>query len=237
LVYKGGFIMDSVQLKLFTITAVTLLLKFILIIVFFLLGWLIAYLFRNLTDWLAKKTNIDNFCEKVGISEFLKKGQVTYTPGKLISMAAFWVILIIFILLGINMMGVKVSEMVLDRFEAIIPDLIGGLFIFVIGCLLIIFTGNFAQTLASNANIMQAALLGRSIKWIGTIFLAVLILDYLGIGEKTIVFTFQVIFAGAIFASAIAFGMGCKDIVKENVEQFIKTIRDRNQPKGPDLEG
>ncbi len=229
--------MDIVQIKLFAMTVIMFVLRFILIIVFFLLAWLLAYLLRNLTDWLLKKSNFDNFCDRVGISEFLKKGQVTYTPGKLISVVVFWVILIIFIFVGINMMGVKVSEMVLDRFEAIIPDLIGGLFIFIVGSLLIIFTGNFAQTLASNANFMQASLLGKFIKWIGTIFLAVLILDYLGIGEKTIVFAFQAIFAGVIFASAIALGMGCKDIVKENVEQLIKNIRDRNQPKGPDLEG
>ncbi|MCM8788395.1 MAG: hypothetical protein NC907_01250 [Candidatus Omnitrophica bacterium] len=229
--------MDTVQIKLFATTMIVFLLKFFLIIVFFLFGWLLAYLFRNLTDWLIKKSNLDNFCEKVGISEFLKKGQVTYTPGKLIGVVVFWVIMIIFILLGINMMGGNVSEMVFDRVEGIIPDLIGGLFIFVVGSLLIIFIGNFVQTLASNANFIQAPLLGKSIKSIGIIFLAVLILDYLGIGEKTIVFAFQTIFAGIIFATAIAFGMGCKDIVKENVEQLIKNIRDRNQPKGPDLEG
>lgn len=229
--------MDIVQIKLFAMTVVMFLLNVILIIIFFLLGWLVAYLLRNLTDRLLNKSNFDNFCEKIGISEFLRKGQVSYTPGKLISVVVFWIILIIFILLGINIMGVKISEMVLEKFEAIIPNLIGGLFIFVIGSLLIIFTGNFAQTLASNANFMHASLLGRSIKWIGTIFLAILILDYLGIGEKTIVFAFQAIFAGIIFALAIAFGMGCKDIVKENVEYLMKTIRDRNQPKGPDLEG
>lgn len=229
--------MDTIEIKDFMITVVVFVLKLVLVVLFFILGWLISYLLKEFFEWVLRKSGFDRLCERAGITEFLKKGQVSYTPCKLVATFIFWVSILIIIFLGIHMMNVKVSGIILERFAEIIPHLIGGVFIFIVGTLIVVFAGNFAQTLANNANFAYAMFLGKGIKWAGITLLVVLILDFLGIGEKTIVFAFQVIFAGFIFALAIAFGMGCKDIVKENVEQLITTIRDRNQPGGPDLEG
>ncbi|MCM8760087.1 MAG: hypothetical protein NC906_10015 [Candidatus Omnitrophica bacterium] len=229
--------MELIGIKDFAITIAVFFVKLILVVLFFFLGWIVSYLLREFFDWFFRKIGFEKFCDKTGITEFLKKGQVSYTPSKLFASFIFWISILIIIFLGINIMNIKISSVILEKFAEMIPQLLGGIFIFIVGTLLVIFAGNFAQTLANNANFMHASLLGKGIKIIGIVFLAVLVLDFLGIGEKTIVYAFQVIFAGIIFASAIALGMGCKDIVKENAEQILRNLRERNQPGGPDLEG
>ncbi|HOK80055.1 MAG TPA: hypothetical protein PK303_06150 [bacterium] len=229
--------MEMIGIKDFLITVAVFVVKLILVVLFFILGWLVSYLLREFSEWLLKKLGFERFCEKIGITEFLKKGQVSYTPCKLIATCVFWISVLIILFLAINLMNIKVSAIILEKFAEMIPTLLGGVFIFIVGTLLVVFAGNLAQTLANNANFSYSSALGKGIKIIGIVFLVILVLDFLKIGEKTIVFAFQAIFAGIVFASALALGMGFKDIVKENAEQLIKSIRDRKQPKGPDLEG
>lgn len=229
--------MELTGIKDFFITIAVFVIKLILVVLFFILGWIVSYLLREFAEWLLRKSGFENFCEKTGITEFLKKGQVTYTPCKLFATFIFWISMVIILFLGINLMNIKVSTIILERFAEMIPNLLGGVFIFIVGTLLIVFAGNLAQTFANNANFAYSNALGKGIKIIGIVFLVILVLDFLNIGEKTIVFAFQTIFAGIVFASAIALGMGFKDIVKENAEQFINSLKDKNHPKGPDLEG
>ena len=208
-------------------------------VVFLLLCWLIAYLLRTLVDWALRKIGFDRFCDRTGISEFLRKGQVSYTPAKLVAVFIYWLILIMILVSVAALVGARPFDLIMEKMVQNIPNFTGGLLLFITGILVVNFIGNFIQTLANNAEFSQSNALSRGIKGVGILFVLMMTLEFMGIGEKTFVFSFQVIFAGIIFALALAFGLGCKDIIQKSVERILKKIQEGNgnTPKGPDLEG
>lgn len=231
--------MDWLEFKSMLTTVVNFIPRILFLVIFFILCWLIAYLLRNLVDWILRKIGFDRFCDRSGISEFLRKGQVSYTPTKLVAVFVYWLIIIIILISGATLVGAKPFDLMMEKMVQNIPNFTGGLLLFVIGVLVVNFIGNFIQTIANNANFPQVSILSRGVKGIGLLFIVMMALEFMGIGEKTFIFSFQVIFAGIIFALALAFGLGCKDIIQKHVERSLKKMRERNEntPKGPDLEG
>ena len=231
--------MNWLEFKLMLAEVANFIPKVLFLVLFFVLCWLVAYFLRNLIDWILRKVGFDRFCDRAGISEFLKKGQVSYTPAKLIAVLVYWLIIIVVLLSGAALIGVRPFDLVIEKIIQSLPNLAGGLLLFVAGILVVNFIVNFIQTIANNANFSQTGILGRSVKAIGILFILVVTLEFMGIGGRTFIFSFQVIFAGIIFALALAFGLGCKDIIQKQVERILKKIQEENGniPKGPDLEG
>lgn len=231
--------MDWLEFKSMLPVMVNFIPKILFLVVFLVLCWLIAYLLRNFVDWALRNIGFDRFCDRAGISEFLRKGQVDYTPAKLMAVFVYWLIIIIILVSVAALIGAKPFDLMMEKMVQNIPNFTGGLLLFIIGVLIVNFIGNFIHTLANNANFPQADALSRGVKGIGILFILMVTLEFTGIGEKTLVFSFQVIFAGIIFALALAFGLGCKDIIQKHVERILKKIQEGNgnTPKGPDLEG
>ncbi|MBU2495330.1 MAG: hypothetical protein KJ935_02350 [Candidatus Omnitrophica bacterium] len=231
--------MDWLEFKSMLTTVVIFIPKILFLVIFFVLCWLIAYLLRNLVDWVLRKIGFDSFCNRTGISEFLRKGQVSYTPAKLAAVFVYWLIIVIILISGTMLIGAKPFDLMMEKIIQNLPNFTGGLLLFVIGVLVVNFIGNFIQTLANNANFPQAGVLSQSVKGIGILFILMVALEFMGIGEKTFIFSFQVIFAGIVFALALAFGLGCKDIIQKYIERLLKKMQEGNgnTPKGPDLEG
>ena len=109
----------------------------------------------------------------------------------------------------------------------------------IIGSVIVIFVGNFVQTIASNAAFPHSNLLSRAIKWVGIIFVLLLSFENFNLGSKVLSSTFLIILAAIAFGVSLAFGIGCKDIAREIMEKFLRNLEEKNKkgPKGPDLEG
>ncbi|MFH2067897.1 MAG: hypothetical protein ABII89_00315 [Candidatus Omnitrophota bacterium] len=231
--------MDWLEFKSMLVAAINFIPRILFLVLFFVLCWLIAYFLRNLVDWILRKIGFDRFCDRIGISEFLRKGRVSYTPAKLIAVFVYWLIIIIVLVSGTALIGVSPFDLVIEKIIQNLPNLAGGLLLFMVGVLVVNFIVNFIQTIANNANFPQTGILSRSVKAVGILFILMVTLEFMGIGGRTFIFSFQVIFAGIIFALALAFGLGCKDIIQKKVERILKKIQEEseNTPKGPDLEG
>ncbi len=231
--------MDLMELKLMLENLLKFLPKFFGALLFFVVGWGAAYLLRSVIDWFLGVIKFDSFAERVGFSSFLKKGRVGYTPSKLVAVSAYWLVIILVLFAGMMLLGIHTTGVAFEQIEARLPYFVGALFILIVGILVVNFLGNFIQTLANNARLPYADAVGRAVKIVGFIFLAILTLEFVGIGEKTLIFAFQVLFAGIVFALALAFGMGCKDIVRDSVQHLLGHFdagRD-DKPDRSDMEG
>lgn len=199
-------------------------------------GCFAALLARVLASRLFKLIRFDSVSEKTGFSEFLRKGNVSYTPSSLIGRLIFWVVLLSTLFQVSRLLDISVMNAVYDRTLAWLPSFLAALFIVAIGAILVSFFANFAGTLAGNAALPNPRLLTRLIKYGGNLFVVVIALDEVGFGKSIVSSMFLLFFAALMFGTALAFGLGCKDIAKDALVKFLKTLRDQDQ-RGTDLEG
>jgi hypothetical protein len=201
-------------------------------------GGAAAYLLRLILSWLLGLVRFNRACDKVGISEFLRKGQVIYQPSRLVGIIAYWTVLLVALFQIARILDIKVVTSFSDRLAAIVPGLLAAVFIGIIGLVMISFIGNFVMTVARTAAFPHAALLARVVKTAGYILVLGLALEQIDLSKTMISSMLQILFAAVAFGLALAFGLGCKDMARDAATRFLQNLREKRRADGrPDLEG
>lgn len=203
-----------------------------------LLGWLIAIFLRFAASKALALVKFDAMSVKTGLTSFLRKGNVLYSPSKLVGAFCYWISLVITFFAMSRRLDLQVVNSLFDRFLGILPSILAAVFIVVIGMIVISFVSNFVLTIARNASTPNARLLGRTIKYVGNILVVYIALDQVGLGKTILSSMFQLVFAAVVFGFALAFALGCKDLARETMQRFLANLREKERiSKGTDLEG
>ena len=201
-------------------------------------GWLAAVLLRLILWRLLDLVRFNKLCDRLGISEFLRKGQVRHGPSQLIGFIAYWTMLLVTLFQISRVLDIKVVTSFSQRLADIVPGVLAGAFIGVIGLVVVSFVGNFVMTLARNAGFPHAPLLSRVVKIAGYILVAGLALTQVDLGRTLISTMVQILFAAVAFGLALAFGLGCKDLARDAASRWLQNLREKRRSDGrSDLEG
>ena len=201
-------------------------------------GWLLAYFGRFILRRGLKLLHFETFSARVGLAEFLRKGGIRYTAVELAGVLAYWVILAVTFIRISRILDLGIVREISQQILIIVPSAIAAIFIVIVGVVLVTFLATFAMTLARNAAIPNAQLISKFIKYVGIGIVIAIAFDQVGFG-KTILGPMILMFFGAVvFGIALAFGLGCKDIARSAMDQFLRGLKERQQgAKGTDLEG
>ncbi|MFH1702560.1 MAG: hypothetical protein ABIB41_03875 [Nitrospirota bacterium] len=191
-------------------------------ILIFISGILLGLIFRTIFLRVFRAIRIDRFSERSGFAEMLKRGGIKEPISLLISRIIGWLTIISFSILSLRSLNVPAIERILEKFILYLPNVFVAAVILFIGYLLGNFLGRTALVAAVNAGMKLAGLIGRLVKLTVLLLAMTMALEQLGIGRKTIVISFAIIYGGIVLALAIAFGLGGKDVAKEYLEKKIK---------------
>lgn len=191
-------------------------------IVVIVLGFFIAWIVKSILIKLLGIINADKFCQRVGLTDSLKKGGLRDSPSILISKAIYWFIVVSFVIMSLYALRLPAIEELLEKFFLYLPNIFVALVIIVTGGLL----GNFfsrATLIASvNAGIRYSGLISRVVKTGILILTTTMALEQLGIGKDTVIVAFTILFGGFVFALSLAFGLAGKDIAQEYLRKRLK---------------
>jgi hypothetical protein len=202
------------------------------------LGWLAACIVRFAISKLLFLVRFDKLGKRAGLSEFLRKGHVRYTPSQLVGVIAYWVALLSAFLLVARTLDVEIYRALSEKLVQAVPNLFAGILVAIVGYLVVSFIANFILTIALNASIKGASLLSRAIKWLGVVIVVTMALEQIGLGRSLVEFIFQVLLGAMVFGAALAFGLGCKDMAKEFLQKVLRNLHEQERGAGKqDLEG
>ena len=197
-----------------------------------------AFLLRFACWKLLPLIRFDLLCARIGISEFLRKGQVSRQPSRLVGTFVYGVVLVVTFFQVSRQLDIEVVTSFSRDIAASVPHLLAAFFIVLVGLVVVSFIGNFVMTVARNAAYPHARLVSRAVKVAGIVLVLSLALDQLNLSRSLITTLFQILFAAAALAAALAFGLGCKDLARDAMQRFLRNLREKERAgKGPDLEG
>lgn len=171
---------------------------------------------------------LDRLSERIGLVQILKRGGIGESFSRLMSKLAYWVVLISFIIMGLDALKIPAVENLLREFWLYLPNVIVAGLVILLGYLLGNFLGRAALIASVNAGVAIAGLLGKFVKFTVFIMAATMALELLGIGEETVLIAFAVVFGGVVLALSIAFGFGGRHIAKEYIDRMLKEKRDKD---------
>ncbi len=198
-------------------------------IVLIVVGFLIAWLLRMLITRAGQILKLDILTERVGLIQIIHKSGIKDPFSKLFGKLIYWVVLISFIIMGLNAFQVPAVENILSTFLLYLPNVIVAGIILFLGYLLGNFLGRAALIASVNAGLAVSGLVGRLVKYTVFIMAVAMALELLGIGEDTVLIAFAIVFGGVVLALAIAFGLGGRDAAKEYIDKMLKEEKEEDK--------
>ena len=216
-------IMESVREMLTRVAGV--LPKLIGVLIILVVGWLIAKLIEAVVVRGLKLVRLDTLSEKAGAANFLAKGGVKYTLAELIGVLIYWIVMLVVMVTALNTLQLTVAAELLNTVVTYVPNIIIAIFILVIGMFISTLLGATVRTAAGNAGIEQAKMLGHISQMVVIVFAIVISLQQLKIATGVIENVINITFATIGIAVAIAFGLGCKDLAGQFMEDLMEKMR------------
>jgi hypothetical protein len=171
-------------------------------------GWLFAKALRFAVERALRAVNFNVLTERAGTDNFLRQAGMRGDTTTLFGIVAFWLAVLAALIIAFNGLGLTYITDLLGRVVVFTPKLLITMLIVVFGSYCARFVGNAVQTYCLDAQIPDADMLGRIVRYVIMTFVVMIALSQIEIGGDIVQRTFLIILAGIMLALALAFGLG-----------------------------
>ncbi|MBN1526692.1 MAG: hypothetical protein JW919_03805 [Candidatus Omnitrophica bacterium] len=188
-------------------------------------GWLIAKLLETIVVKVLKAIKLDMASEKAGVANVLAQGDIKITLSELIGGIIYWLIMLVVAVTVLNALNLAVAANLLSRLVEYVPNILAAIFVLVLGSFLATFVSAVVRTTANNAGVKNSKFLSQISQTIIVIFSVIIAVEQLNIATAFIALTVNIILASLGLGIALAFGLGCKDMVGKMVADYMNKMK------------
>lgn len=214
-------ILGEVSRAIFTQMAEVIIAMFLLIGLLFA-GLVFSYLVKAGVIGALKVLRFEKVFLKVMPARILERTGIKFSATEAIGTIFYWIGLLISLSVILNATGLTMAADLVNKVILYTPNAIAAIFILVFGTLGASFLNNIIRVLAANAGIDKANALGKISEVIAVIFVSVMVLEQLKINVKILETAIGIMLGSAGLAMAVAFGLGCKDIIGKFIAGIVE---------------
>jgi hypothetical protein len=174
-------------------------------------GWLFAKAARFAVERALRAVNFGVLTERAGTDNFLRQAGMRGDTTTLFGLVAFWLVVLAALIIAFNGLGLTYITDLLGRAVLFTPKLLVAMLLIIFGSYCARFVGNAVQTYCVDAQIPDADILARLVRYLIMTLVVMIALSQVEIGGDIVQRTFLIILAGLMLALALAFGLGGKD--------------------------
>lgn len=197
------------------------------------LGWLLAKAVRFAVVRALRAINFNVLTRRAGIDGFLEQGGVEGDTGDLLGWIAYWIVIVLALVIAFNGLGLEYITELLGRVLAFLPRVALAVFVLAIGLYFARFVGGALTVYFRNAQIQDADLLGILGQYAVVVFVVLVGLDVLDVGGGIVRLTFLILLAGVVLAFALAFGLGGQRWAGALLERWWPARRKEDRDEQP----
>ena len=195
--------------------------RVLLAIVILVIGWLLAKALRFAAAKALRAINFNVLAEKAGIDDFIRQGGSVLDTTDVLALLIYWLAILAALMIAFNSMGLSYVTDLVGRVLLFVPRVIVAVVILAFGAYLARFVGAAVATYCKNISLPDATLLGRLAFWAILVFVVLVALDQLGLGD-IIRQSFLIILGAVALALALAFGIGGQKRAAELLERWSR---------------
>ena len=197
-----------------------------IVLILFIIGWLFSKIvIKSGVTNLLKILKIDDLSRRIELDTILDKGGIRIGLSELVGVICYWLSLLITFVVALNAVGLTVAADLLQKIVLFVPNIIAAVFILIVGMFAAVLVRNLVRVSAGNAGIPQAILMSNIAEVVVMIFAVAIALEQLQIGGRIIDLTVSIVLGSFGLGFALAFGLGCKDIVGKSVGDFLNKLK------------
>jgi hypothetical protein len=206
--------------------------RLLLAIAILIVGWLLAKLVRFVIIRMLRAINFNVVTEKAGVDKFLQQGGGELDTTRLLGMLFYWLVILAALMIAFNSMGLAYVTDLIGRILLFVPKVMVAILVIAFGAYFARFIGTAVTVYCKNLGLSDAVALGRIAMWAILVFVILIALDQLGLGD-IIRQTFLIIVAAVALGLALAFGIGGQRRAGELIERWTRRDDDAAKPRPP----
>ena len=191
-------------------------------------GFLANVGFNNLFAWLgftsrpwatAVQSPVESEPESTPLTPELKLG--TLSPAEIGGVVVLTAVMLFAVLSALELLGLNAMADIVRQVLTLAGQVLVGLFVFAVG----VYLANLAFNLISSAGGQQARFLGQAARVSIIALVSAMALQQMGIAANIVNLAFGLILGAIAIAVALAFGLGSRNIVEENVRSWLSSLK------------
>lgn len=195
--------------------------RLLLAILILIVGWLVAKAVRFAAIRALHAINFNVVTEKAGIDHFLRQGGAGIDTVRVLGGLLYWLVILAALMTAANSLGLNYVTDLIGRIVLFVPKVVVAVVILVFGAYFARFVGAALTTYLHNVGVGEALLVGRLALYAIMIFVIMIALDQLGLGDM-IRQTFLILVAAIALGLALAFGIGGQKRAAELIERWTR---------------
>jgi len=197
-----------------------------------IVGWLLAKAIRFGIVKMLRAFNFNVVTEKAGVDKFLQQGGGELDATGILGVLAYWLVILAALMVAFNSVGLANVTDLVGRVVLFVPKVMVAVLIVAFGAYFARFIGTAVATYCRNIGIGDAGLLGRLAFYAILLFVVLIALDQLGLGDiirQTFLILIGAVALGLSLGIALAFGLGGQHRAAAMLERWS---RREAQPEG-----
>ncbi len=206
--------------------------RLLLAIVILIIGWLVAKAVRFAIVKALRTINFNVVTEKAGIDHFLKQGGADIDTVRVLGSLSYWLVILAALMIASNSLDLAYVTDLIGRIVLFVPKVMVAVVILVFGVYFARFVGAALTTYLRNIGVGEAGLVGRLALYAIVVFVIMIALDQMGLGD-IIRQAFLIIVAAIALGLALAFGLGGQKRAAELIERWSRhSVEDKSAARG-----
>jgi len=186
-----------------------------------IIGWLIAKAVRFAVVRTLRALNFNVITDKAGIDAFLRQGGGEIDTIAVMGALAYWLVILAAMMIAFNSLDLAYVTDLIGRIVLFVPRVMIAVVVLVFGAYFARFVSGALTVYLQNIGAGEAALLGRLCMYAIMVFVILIALDQLGLGD-ILRQTFLILVGAASLGLAIAFGLGGQRRAAELIEKWTQ---------------
>jgi len=206
----------NLALESFSTTGVNII-KALLVLLF---GWLFIKLLLTLLKRSLKFIKVDKLGDKLNDIEIIEGKKLNINISKVIINFVKWALLFMLIIIVSEIMGLTIISEEIGNLIHYLPQLLSAAAIFVIGLFIANFVKKSIQAFFKSFELSGSKIISQLVFFILLAIISVTALNQAGINTDIITSNLNLIFGAFLAGSALAVGLGAKEVVADLFRTF-----------------
>ena len=200
--------------------------RLLLAIVIVVIGWLLAKAVRFAVVRALRAINLNVVTEKAGIDHFLKQGGTEVDTIRVLGSLSYWLVILAALMIASNSLDLTLVTDLIGRIVLFVPKVMLAVVIVVFGAYFARFVASALTTYLRDTHVGEAALIGRLALYAIMVFVIMIALDQIGVGD-IVRQAFLIIIAAIALGLALAFGLGGQKRAADVIERWSRAANDK----------
>jgi len=200
--------------------ALDVLLAIAIVVAAWALALIVSGLVRRILGWVRFSERMPSW----------SGGRAGLDSGSLVAWAVRWLILASGLILACDVLGFELSTSLTQRLSEVLPRVLAATLLLVMGVTAAMLLGTVTERFFGSAGLTGARLRGQIVTGLLTLFAVLLALEQLGFAAQFAMAVGLILMGAAGVAVALAFGLGCRDLARDFVVEYLKSLDEEKTP-------